>query len=257
MPPGRVAWGRNVAVTAMSTAVGASLLAHGLHYAMVLAGLWGLAALLLPHALDRLAVPGSRPAPTAHDQRVAALRAAVASGAPGIPTLTVAPPVEPEPTATPAFSVPLALVSSTAAAGIHAAVVPPHLRGEVAAGAFLLAAAVVQLAWAAAAQRPTARLLATGVAVNLGLVAVWLVSRTTGLPFAGALGIDAGRHPVGAWDLTCVAFELLAVAACWRVLRDGVPARCPGWFDWHPTSRAAVGAAAVSLVLLTLAGAHS
>ncbi len=47
-------------MTAMSTAVGASLLAHGLHYAMVLLGLWGLAALLVPHALDRL--QATRPA---------------------------------------------------------------------------------------------------------------------------------------------------------------------------------------------------
>lgn len=246
-------------MTAMSTAVGASLLAHGLHYAMVLAGLWGLAALLLPHALDRF-VTRTPQSLSAHDQRVAALRAAVAAGAPGIPALAPAADLEPEersgPT-TPALSVPLALVCSTAAAGIHAAVVPPHLQGEVVAGAFLLAAAVVQLAWAAAVQRPTRRLMELGITVNAGLIGVWLVSRTVGLPFAGMLGIETGRHPLGAWDLTCIAFEVLAVLACRRVLRDGVPARCPSWFDWHPTSRAAVGAAGVSLVLLTLMGAHS
>ena len=248
-------------MTAPSTAVGASLLAHGLHYAMVLAGLWGLAALLLPHALDRLATTaGSTRSTSTHDVRVAALRAAARDGSPGIPVATLTEQrITPGAPALPAWSLPLALVATAAAAGIHAAVVPPHL-GEPAAGAFLLAAAVAQLAWAVTAQRPTTRLLRTGVALNLGLVAVWLLSRTVGLPLAGPLGLGSPTHAVGPWDLTCVVWELLAAAACWRVLRrhgDDLPSRCPGWFDWHPTSRAAVGAAVVSLVLLTLAGAHS
>ncbi|MGA8256031.1 MAG: hypothetical protein WB767_05580, partial [Nocardioides sp.] len=71
----------------MSTVVGASMFAHGLHYAMVLLGLWGLAALLLPHVLDRLTHATGTPAPRdEHDLRVAALRTAVTAGSPGIPT---------------------------------------------------------------------------------------------------------------------------------------------------------------------------
>ncbi len=70
----------------MSTVVGASVLAHGLHAAMVLLGLWGLGALLLPQAREHRARRSPRrTAPAAacldeHARRVTALRVAAASG---------------------------------------------------------------------------------------------------------------------------------------------------------------------------------
>lgn len=243
-------------MTPLSAAVGASVLAHGLHEAMALVGLWGLAALLLPRALAHLS-PASSPPPDEHDRRVAELRAAVAAGAPGIVLTAPAPAAQaPAARSVPALSVPLAIVGSAAAAGIHAAVAPPHLREQVAAGLFFLVAAGAQLAWAVALQQPTAVLLRVGITLQLGLVALWLLTRTAGLPF----GLLPEPHPVGPWDVTCVVWQLLAAAACVRVLRDGTPpdgTRCPSWFDWHASTRAAVGAAAVSLTLLTLVGAHS
>lgn len=244
-------------MTTMSTAVGESMLAHGLLDVMVLLGLWGLAALLLPHVLTR----ALRPTPSSlraddHERRVADLRAAMASGTVGV----VAPPARartvddvPAGTDVPALSVPLALVASGAAAGVHAAVGPAHLREHAVVGAFLLAAAGAQAAWAVAALRPTPRLLRVGIVLNLALVAVWLLSRTAALP----LGLQDQPHPVGAWDLTCVAWEVVAVVACARTLHDGVPARCPGWFAWHPSTRSAVGLAAVVLTLLVSLGAHA
>lgn len=258
---GKAAWGGKFAVTAMSTAVGANMLAHGLHYTMVLAGLWGLAALLLPYALSRLS-PTRPPATDEHGRRVAALRSAVIAGAPGI-----AVPAGPgaagsavttsrRGTPTTAFSLPLAIVASATAAGFHAAVAPPHLREQAVAGSFFLLTAGAQLAWAVAAQRPTTLLLRAGIVLQLVLVALWLLTRTAGLPF----GLLPGPHPVGPWDVTCVVWEVLAAVACARVLRNGPyggATRCPPWFDWHASTRAAVGAAAVSLTLLTLIGAHT
>jgi hypothetical protein len=245
-------------VTTMSADVGASALAHGVHHALVLLGLWGLAALLVPHALGRL----SHTAPTLdeHDLRVAELRAAVTAGAPGIaaPAGQRAQHVAaPRRRPAPLLGLPLALVASATAAGIHAAVAPPHLREQAAYGAFFLLVAVAQLAWAAALPRPTPVVLRAGIVLQLGLVALWLLTRTAGLPF----GLMPEPHPVGPWDLACVAWQVVAAVAAARVLRDGLAAdgtaRMPGWFDWHPSTRAAVGLAAVSLVLLTLSGAHS
>ncbi len=245
-------------MTVMSTAVGGSMLAHGLHEVMVLLGLWGLAALLLPHALTHALrpTPPSVPADD-HERRVADLRAAMASGSVGV----VAPPVRARTarvrSQVPALSVPLAVVASSAAAGIHAAVAPAHLREQAVVGVFLLAAASAQAVWAVATLRPTSRLLRTGILLHLALVAVWLLSRTAALPF----GLQAEPHPVGPWDLTCVAWEVVAVVACARTLRDtrrdDLPVRCPGWFDWHPSTRSAVGLAVIALVLLTLSGAHA
>jgi hypothetical protein len=243
-------------VEAMSTAASAGVLAHGVHYALVLLGLWGLAALLVPHALERFRAAGP-PAYDEHERRVLALREAVAAGRPGIAAPVLATPVPDGATGRRApagtLSVPLAIVASAAAAGIHAAVAPPHLREQAVAGLFFLLAAGAQLAWSAAALRPSAGVLRAGIALQLALVAVWLVTRTTALPF----GLLPERHPVGAWDLTCVVAELASAAACWEALRAGAPGRCPSWFDWHPVARGAVGATAVALVLLTLSGAHS
>lgn len=261
-------------MTALSTAVGAGLAAHGLHVAMVLAGLWGLAALLLPHVLTRFStVAGPAPEPAdEHAVRVAALRVAVGAGGPAGPLLDplLDPDVRPAaPVDTPAtgsagspaaLGLPLAVVATATAAGIHAAVAPPHLRDGLAAGLFFLVVAGLQLAWAAAATRPTPRLLRAGAALHLSLVALWLLSRTTGLPAVLATvlpGADQTAHPVGAWDLACVAWQLVAAAACVATLRRGVPARCPGWFAWPPSSRAAVGAAAAGLALLSTSGLPS
>jgi len=245
-------------VTSMSTVVGVSMLAHGLHYAMVLLGLWGLAALLLPHTLDRL-VPGpsnGRHSPRdEHEVRVAALRTAVASGSPGIPTVALGAPGVQE-AGRRDLAAPLLVVASTAAAGIHAAVAPAHLREQVLFGAFFMLVACAQVAWSAALlHQPQRAVLVAGVVGNSALLALWLVTRIVGLPF----GLMPDPHPLGGWDLVCAAWEVTVVVTCVRLLRaraDDVPG-CPGWFDWHPAARAATGAAAVTLVLLTLIGAHS
>jgi hypothetical protein len=150
-------------------------------------------------------------------------------------------------------ALPLAVVATTAAAGVHAAVSAHHLEGQPATGLLLLAAAAAQVAWSVVALRPDPTVLRLGVLLNLTLVATWVLSRTAGLPF----GLEPGPHPVGAWDLVCVAWELTAVVACARTLRAGAPAGCPPWSAWPPSVRSAVGLAVAALVLLTLSGAHS
>ena len=121
-------------------------------------------------------------------------------------------------------------------------------------GLFFLLVAAAQVVWVAqAATRPTRRTLGLGIALNLALIAVWAVTRTWGLP----LGLMPEPEPVGGWDLASVLWQLTSIAACTQALRDGLPTFVPGWFAWHPTTRAAVGASAVAVVLLTSIGAHS
>jgi hypothetical protein len=102
------------------------------------------------------------------------------------------------------------LASFSAGAGlVHAVMVPSHLATSAVEGAGFLVAAWLQLALAVAlVARPTRRVLAAAVVVNAGLVALWSLSRTGGLPFG-----DHAHHAetVSFVDGTCVAFELLLV----------------------------------------------
>ncbi|MGA8258330.1 MAG: hypothetical protein WB767_17310, partial [Nocardioides sp.] len=160
------------------------------------------------------------------------------------------------PTAQRALAVPLLVVASTAAAGIHAAVAPPHLREQLLFGVFFLLVACAQVTWSAALlHQPRRSLLVAGIVGNGVLLAVWVLTRVAGLP----LGLMSERHPVGGWDVVCALWELAVVVTCVRLLRSTTdePEACPTWFEWHPTARGAAGAAAVTLVLLTLIGAHS
>lgn len=252
-----------------ATVAGASMLAHGIHVTMVLLGLWGLAALLLPQALERRALKrrattSSYAVDTAtseHARRVAELRSQLGGGALAV---RAAPPTEgvatiaPRHPATPALGLPLALVAGAAAAGIHAAVAPAHVAEDPLFAVFFLLTALAQLAWVLAVSfRPTLSLLHLGIALNGALIALWVVTRLVGLP----LGLLNQPHPVGGWDVACVVWELVCIAAALRVVRGSAPGSAPGtvpgWFEWHPTTRGAVGAAAFAMVLLTVTGAHS
>jgi hypothetical protein len=241
----------------MSTAGGASVLAHGLHYGAVLVGLLGLAALLLPHALEPLRLTEAPPRDE-HELRVRALRRAAATGRLGIPDAPgpharaeLAPGAR---TDAAALAVPLGMVASAAAAGAHAAVGPAHFAQGVLFGLFFLGTAVVQAGWAARVlTRPTRRLLLVGAAVNLALLGLLVTTRLVGLPF----GLMPQPHPVGAWDVACALWEVTVVAACIRTARAGPPAEAAGWFDWHPAVRAVLVGSVSALITLTLVGGHA
>jgi hypothetical protein len=88
------------------------------------------------------------------------------------------------------------------AAGLHLAAMPSHLEESVAAGAFFLVVAALQLLGAALVHRgATARTRAFVVVVNLGVIAVWAVSRTI------------GTEPVGLIDGLAIGAGLCAVVA--------------------------------------------
>jgi hypothetical protein len=252
-------------VTALSaTAPGAghgAALAHGIHYGIVAAGIVGILALLLPQLLERvLGTPDPRlrpprPPRDAHEARVLALRAEIATGTLGTPgASTLAPTLAS--TAPPALPyavrtlLPAAFVASTAAAGVHAAMAPSHLQHQLAAGLFFLVSATVQVGWAAGlVVGLTSRVAAVGVAANLAFVGLWAVSRTVGVP-----GL-AGPEPVGPWDLACVAWELVVVAACLRLLGPTTtPAQLPAWDRWDGRVTAFAVGSVAALAALSFSG---
>jgi hypothetical protein len=104
----------------------------------------------------------------------------------------------------------LAAAALVAGSGlVHLAVVPEHWAEYRPFGGFFLVVGVVQLAAACAAwMGPTPKRL-LGVAVGqAALVALWVASRTTGLP----VGPEPWQpEDVGAADIACVAVECLSV----------------------------------------------
>lgn len=197
-------------MTAMST--GAGMLAHTVHYALVVGGLLTLAVVLLPHALDRLSPQALAPRDH-HDLRVLELRHAVAAGTLTQPRTTVAPRATLPSHGSSALQ--LAVVASGAAAAIHAGAGPGHLDERAAFGGFFVVAALAQLAWAAlVATRCTPRLLVAGALGNAAILALWLTTRTWGLPW----GLMPAPEAVGVWDLACAGWELLVVASCVHLL---------------------------------------
>lgn len=227
----------------------ATMLAHGVHAALVMAGLAGLGSLLAPTVALR-----SRPGPRdAHDARVGALRAAVAEYAAGgrVADLVPAPERTVRTTsATAALLVPLALTGTVAAAGVHLALFPEHLRERTVFGIFFVGCALAQVAWAERAwRRPTPACLVLGAVGNLAVVALWVVTRTAGLPF----GLLPAPEAVGTWDVACAAFELVAAGACVAAARQ-VPRRIAPWREWHAAAYAWLALAMTVLVVLPLSG---
>jgi hypothetical protein len=145
---------------------------------------------------------------------------------------------------------PLALTGTVAAAGVHAAMFPPHLRERALFGAFFLGCAVLQLAWAERAlRRPTPGWLVLGAVGNVVVVALWTVTRTAGLP----LGLMPAPEAVGTWDVACSAFELVAAGACVAAARRG-SRRLAQWRERHSVAHAWLALAVTLLVVLSVAG---
>lgn len=109
----------------------------------------------------------------------------------------------------------LALLSAGAAA-IHFAFAPEHLAGDRGEGAFFLVVGWLQLLWAlAAVARPSRRLLLLGL-FNAGVAAVWVVSRTTGLPGEAAEGVALPDALATAFAVLICLGVLVVVGLPWR-----------------------------------------
>ncbi|HEX6424712.1 MAG TPA: hypothetical protein VFZ79_14615 [Acidimicrobiales bacterium] len=127
------------------------------------------------------------------------------------------------------------------AAIVHFAYAPAHMDEEAAHGAFFLTAGWAQVGAAVALTRwRTARWsLWTAAGINAAVAAVWLVSRTAGVP-----GSDA--EPVGFPDALATGLEIVAVAAAVAALRPALAGRGVGRL--HPVAGVVAALALVGLV---------
>jgi hypothetical protein len=108
---------------------------------------------------------------------------------------------------------PLGLLSLLAAV-IHFAVTPEHFEEYVLFGVFFVVLAAFQFLWGVVMpQRPSPGVLWLGLVVNLGVIAIWVVSRTWGLP----IGPEAGEaEEVGLLDgLSTAAEALIVLGSAW------------------------------------------
>jgi len=106
---------------------------------------------------------------------------------------------------------------------VHADVIGAHFRESALYGGVFLLAALAQLVWGVlVARRADRALLACGVVGNGLIVALWLLTRTAGLP--------VGPQPwqaetVGALDLLATVLELALVAGALLLLTGSARAR--------------------------------
>ncbi|GAA4670661.1 hypothetical protein [Nocardioides nanhaiensis] len=231
--------------------------AHLVHLGVVVIGVLGLAAILLPHLVHRAATPlphshhASRTVSSTAGRDHTGLPDEVAAHLALLRTTTARPaPARAAAATTPRCWLPLAVVGSTVAAGVHAALVPPHSATLPTLAMAFAVCAAGQLGWAAAlVLRPTPWLLRLGVAAQLGVCALWALSRATGLP-----PLLPGPEPVGAWDLLALTTQLAAVAGGVCALRAGHGHRTAHWLDWHPAPHVVLTLGVGALALLTLGG---
>ena len=134
--------------------------------------------------------------------------------------------------------------------------VPPHLAESWAHGTFFIAIATLQLAWGAWIYARPGRLgFRSGAAVSTAVIAVWIASRTVGVP----VGPDQWEaEPVGALDLAATVSEGVIAFLCGAFLAAGgdrpavsaLPARFP---NVQPLALAVMFA---GLLALFLGGHH-
>jgi hypothetical protein len=98
---------------------------------------------------------------------------------------------------------------SIMAGGIHAWVVPEHYEEYPVFGLFFALIGVAQAGWAAAVlRRPTRLLHIAGIALSAGLLALWALSRTAGVP----IGPEAGEaEPAELLDVVAGVAELAII----------------------------------------------
>jgi hypothetical protein len=118
----------------------------------------------------------------------------------------------------------LAAALSLGAAAIHFGVIGDHFAEYPPYGVAFAALAWFQVGWALAYLAASAwRVAAIGAVVNAGAIAVWMLSRTVGMP----IGPEPGAlEPIGPLDLLATAMELALIGLLvWNVAGNRIRLR--------------------------------
>jgi hypothetical protein len=104
----------------------------------------------------------------------------------------------------------IAVMCSVAAGALHFAFAPGHFDEYWLFGTFFLVSGWLQILWGLAAwHHPRRWLLLSGAGLQIAVVAVWVVSRTVGVPFGPEPGV---AESVGFPDTLASALEVLSAA---------------------------------------------
>lgn len=133
---------------------------------------------------------------------------------------------------------------SLGAAGIHFAVTQAHFEEYWLFGVFFVALAWFQTLWAIlVVVSPHRLLLLLGAVGNGAVVALWAVTRTTGIPLGPNAGVPEAAETV---DVLSTVFEILVVLGCLFLLYRGTAGRYLGG------RRVLSGTLALGLVVVSL-----
>ncbi|WP_116046019.1 hypothetical protein [Amycolatopsis palatopharyngis] len=138
----------------------------------------------------------------------------------------------------------VAAFASVGAALIHFAAAPDHWREWLLSGLFFAALGIFQVGWAVVALRSMHRaVLGIGIAANIAAIALWVLTRTNGLPFGPDAGVPEQLGPAG--TLTVLLELVVVVGAAWGMLPREQASRISLWKYRFALGGAAVLVAAV------------
>jgi hypothetical protein len=115
--------------------------------------------------------------------------------------------------------------ASVASGAVHLAVIREHFAEAALYGWFFLVLTLLQAGWAVAVVvRPSRIVLTAGAVASLGVVMLWLATRTVGIPLGPAAG---ETEAFGGLDIAASALELAVALCAATVLLAGRHRRSP------------------------------
>jgi hypothetical protein len=117
-------------------------------------------------------------------------------------------------------------ILSAGAGAIHIAVIQAHFDEYWAFGLFFAGAAWLQILWAIwVVARPSRVVALTGIGINGAITAVWVVSRTVGVPLGPEPGV---AEPAEFVDIAATSLQVLVILGALGLLSRGAMRRDVG-----------------------------